>query len=109
MPEPSPRSRGSLLRPVHGGLATGTGWRPRRRVAATEGGSSPRKHLETVGTKGNLTVTLVGAGAARFGRATARQSGGGPSSVGGQYGCGWSETMRGMGRWCGDGALGCLL
>jgi hypothetical protein len=28
---------------------------------------------------------------------------------GGQYGRGWSEPMRGMGRWCGDGALGCLL
>jgi hypothetical protein len=33
MREPSPRSRGPLLRPVHGGLATGTGWRAHRRVA----------------------------------------------------------------------------
>jgi hypothetical protein len=55
-------------------------------VAATEGRSSPRKHLEKEGTEGNLTTALVGAGVVRFGRATARQSGGGPSSVGGQYG-----------------------
>jgi hypothetical protein len=69
--------------------------RPRRgsalagvwRAAATKGGSSPRKHLENEGTEGNLTVALVGAGAVRFGRATARQSGGGPSLVGMQYEC----------------------
>jgi hypothetical protein len=73
-------------------------------AATTEGGSSPRKHLEEEGTEGNLTAALVGAGAVRFG-----WSGGGLSSVGGQYGCGWSEPMRGMGRWCGSGALGCLL
>jgi hypothetical protein len=33
MCEPSPRSRGPLLRPVHGGLATGTGQRAHLRVA----------------------------------------------------------------------------
>jgi hypothetical protein len=33
MCEPSPRSRGPLLRPVHGGFAAGTGWRARRHVA----------------------------------------------------------------------------
>jgi hypothetical protein len=91
-------------RPGRGGALTGA-WR----AAATKGGSSPRKYLEKEGTKGNLTATLVGAKAARFGRATARQSGGGPSSVGVQYGCAWSEPMQGMGRWCGDGALWCLL
>jgi hypothetical protein len=91
-------------RPGWGGALTGA-WR----AAATKGGSSPRKHLDKKGTEGNLTAALVGVGAARFGRATARQSGDGPSSAGVQYGCGWSEPMRGMGRWCGDGALGQLL
>jgi hypothetical protein len=52
---------------------------------------------------------LVGVRAAWFGQATVRQSGGRPSSVGMQYGCEWSKQMRGMGRWCGDGALGWLL
>jgi hypothetical protein len=39
------------------------------------------------------------------------KSGGGSawSSVGGQYRRGWSGPMRGLGTWCGDGALGCLL
>jgi hypothetical protein len=106
MREPSPRSHRLLLRPVHGGLVTRTGRHTRQRAAATKGGSSPQKHLEK---EGNLTAVLVGAGAARFGRAMARQSGGGLSSVGVQYGWGWSEPMRGMGRWCGDGALGRLL
>jgi hypothetical protein len=57
MREPSPRSHGPLLRSVHGGLMTGIGRRTRRawRTAATEGGSSPRKHLEKEGTEGNLT------------------------------------------------------
>jgi hypothetical protein len=41
----------------------------------------------------------------------ASKSGGGGawSSVGGQYKHGWSEPMRGLGMWCGDGALGHLL
>jgi hypothetical protein len=30
------------------------------------------------------------------------------SSVGGQHGHGWSESMQGPGPWCGDGALGRL-
>jgi hypothetical protein len=51
MCELSPWSRGPLLRPVHGGLAMGTG----RRAAATEGGCSPREHLEKEGAEGNLT------------------------------------------------------
>jgi hypothetical protein len=55
-------------RPGWGGALTGV-WR----AAATEGGSSPQKHLEIEGTEGNLTATLVGAGAARFGRAMVRQ------------------------------------
>jgi hypothetical protein len=92
------------LQPGWGG-ALADAWR----AAATEGRSSPRKHLEKEGIEGNLTAALVGAGAVRFGRATARQSGGGPSLVGVQYGCGWREPMRGMGRSCGDGALGWLL
>jgi hypothetical protein len=55
-------------RPGRGGALAGVG-----RAAATEGGSSPQKHLETEGAEGNLTATLVGAEAAWFGRATARQ------------------------------------
>jgi hypothetical protein len=43
---------------------TGTGRRAHRRMVATEGGSSPRKHLEKDGTEGNLTVG-EGGGAAR--------------------------------------------
>jgi hypothetical protein len=90
MRDPSPRSCGPLLQLVHGGLAAGTGrggvLARTRCSAATEGMSSPRKHLEKEGTEGNLTAMLVGVGVARFGRATVRQSGGGPSSVGGQYG-----------------------
>jgi hypothetical protein len=61
-------------RPGRGGALTGA-WR----AAATEGGSSPLKHLEKEGTEGNLTAALVGAGVARFGRATVRQSSGRPS------------------------------
>jgi hypothetical protein len=44
---------------------TGTGRRAHRRMVATEGGSSPRKHLEKEGTEGNLTVGEGGGGAAR--------------------------------------------
>jgi hypothetical protein len=55
-------------RPGRGSALAGA-WR----AATTEGGSSLRKHLETEGTEGNLTATLVGAGAARFGQATMRQ------------------------------------
>jgi hypothetical protein len=58
MCELSPWSRGPLLRPVHGGLATGTG----RRVAATQGGSSQREHLEKEGAEGNLTEGFTGWG-----------------------------------------------
>jgi hypothetical protein len=41
----------------------------------------------------------------------ASKSGGGGawSLVGGQYGCGCSELMQGLGTWCGDDALGSLL
>jgi hypothetical protein len=56
MCELSPWSYGPLLRPVHGGLATRTGWR----AAATEGGSSPWEHLEKEGAEGNLTEGLTG-------------------------------------------------
>jgi hypothetical protein len=44
------------------------------------------------------------------GAPTLMSGGGGAwSSVGGQHGRGWSESMRGPGPWCGDGALGWLL
>jgi hypothetical protein len=64
------------------------------RAAATKGGSLPQKHLEKEGTEGNLTAALVGAEAARFGRAMARQSGGEPSSVGVQFGCGLVPSQQ---------------
>jgi hypothetical protein len=53
----------------------------------------------------------VGKGrAVKSGAPTSKSGGGGVwSSVGGQYGCRWSEPMRGLGPWCGDGALGRLL
>jgi hypothetical protein len=59
-------------RPRQGGALTGA-WR----AAATEGGSSPWKHLEKEGTEGNLTV-----------------------GEGGQHGGGARPTMRSSG---GDG------
>jgi hypothetical protein len=44
------------------------------------------------------------------GAPTSKSEGGGAwSPVGGQYGCGWSEPMRGLGPWSGDGPLGRLL
>jgi hypothetical protein len=70
-------------RPGRGGVLTGT-WRWWE-VAA--------EHLKKEGTEGNLTTALVGTRAARFAQAKARQSGGRPSSMGVQYGCGWSGPM----------------
>jgi hypothetical protein len=44
------------------------------------------------------------------GAPTSSSGGGGAwSLVGGQHRRGWSELMRGLGAWCGDGALGRLL
>jgi hypothetical protein len=64
-------------RPGQGGVLAGA-WH----VAAIEGGSSRRKHLEKEGTEGNRTVMLVGVGVARFGRATVDQGGGRSFSMG---------------------------
>jgi hypothetical protein len=67
-----------------------------------------------VGEKGEETFGILTRG--KWGRcddggAPMLMSGGGGawSSVGGQHGRGWSESMRGLGPWCGDGALGRLL
>jgi hypothetical protein len=43
---------------------------------------SPWEHLEDEGTEGILTMALVGAGAARFGRATVDRGGGRSFSMG---------------------------
>jgi hypothetical protein len=104
MREPSPRSRGPLLRLVHGGLTTGAGWR----AAATEGGSSRRKHLEKEGTEGNLIVRLVGAGATLFGRATVDRGGGRSFSMGQCLEHGERELGRDWMWWRGGVLLGAL-
>jgi hypothetical protein len=80
-------------RPGQGGALAGA-WR----AAATEGGSSWRKHLEKEGTEGNLAMTLVGAGAALFGRAMVDRGGGRSFSMGqclehGERELGW-DWMR---------------
>jgi hypothetical protein len=76
------------------------------RAAATEGWSSPRKHLEKEGTEGNPTAVLVGIGAARLGRATVDRGGGGSFSMGQSLGAQRMELGAGLDaveRW---GALG---
>jgi hypothetical protein len=60
-------------RPGQGGALTGT-WR----TTATEGGSSPRKHLEKEGTEGNLTE--VGGGRHGNGARPATRFNGGGST-----------------------------
>jgi hypothetical protein len=67
-----------------------------------------------VGEKGEETFGILTRGKWGWcddGGAPMLMSGGGGawSSVGGQHGHGWSESMRGLGPWCGDGALGRLL
>jgi hypothetical protein len=88
-------------RPGQGGTLTGA-WR----AAATEGGSSPQKHLEKEGTEGNPTAVLVGAGAARLGRVTVDRGGGKSFSMGQLFGAwrmGVGEGLDVVERW---GALG---
>jgi hypothetical protein len=111
MCEPSPRSRGPLLRPVHGGLTAGTGRRAHRRMARGRYGGRELT-AETPRERGDRGEPHRGIGGRRGGtvwpsdgETKQRQT----ELVGEQYGCGWSEPMRGMGRWCGGGALGCLL
>jgi hypothetical protein len=67
-----------------------------------------------VGGKGEETFGILTGGKWGWcddgGAPTSMSGGGGAwSSVGGQHGHGWSESMRGSGPWCGDGALGRLL
>jgi hypothetical protein len=78
-------------------------------VASSEGISSL-----WVGGKGEETFGILTGG--KWGRCddggapTSTSGGGGVwSSVGGQHVREWSESMRGLGPWCGDGALGRLL
>jgi hypothetical protein len=91
----------------------------RRRVAKD---SPDLRRASDPGQGSSLRVVLEGEGSGLVlteGSAERWTTGGEPTTVGnrwatteldgGQYGCGWSEPMRGMGRWCGDGALGCLL